>query len=850
MQSKVRLIVIIGVILALGMVPLLAVGQTGQHAFGTPEFQQVWERTDLPVEQGLESRTWMWGPAANTPVLQEPYEEGSGGMRDVQYSDKSRMEMPVHPVEPGSDWFITQGLLATELMTGEMQLGDATFVQHEPSAAFVAGDPANNESPTYAQMGQLMDEPARSVGDVITEVIAADGSISSDPSLAGHGVTAALYVEETEHTIASVFWDFMNSTGTVYANGQFGHGPVFNNPFYAIGFPTTEAYWGHVTVAEAPQMVLMQCFQRRCLTFTPENDPGWQVESGNIGQHYYDWRYNRPHYPDDGVGDDTPPATDDSSDDAEDSLVPSSLHVSPTGTNADIGEAHTITVSVEDQHSSALAGADVHAQVTGVSSPHQGTWLQPDPAQTGGNGVAQLSYTGTEPGTDTITVTVDGLTGSETVTHNWHDPDACTEVTAGQSIQAAIDAALPGDEICVDFGVYEEVLSITTDGLTLTGSFGAALDGSNVSALDSIGIYIEADDVTVQGLEIRNYLDYNVVVGESSRVELTDLNLLPGANTAISVYHSDTVEISNTDISLGPDTGSERTGIMADAVTGITISNVDIEDADMGVALRSDPFDDDTPQTSGSIQNSDIHAHGGIGIRTGGTEEITIQNNEIRARHIGIQVGGFSGAVIDSNNLPQGDIGIEVGSLSGAEITDNTLSNHGIGIFQSNLNSAEIQGNTISDFDDIGILVDEGPTTTTVDQNVIEQGSIGVLFRETTEATVTDNVIRMNDNGIQVEDAAQGGDPGIVQTFTGNELTENGTGILVGAGADPSFMSVNFNDIVSNNRGIRNSATATLDATMNFWGHHSGPSGDGSGSGDSISGNINYLPVHATPINE
>ncbi|MEZ4570080.1 MAG: clostripain-related cysteine peptidase [Thermomicrobiales bacterium] len=54
----------------------------------------------------------------------------------------------------------------------------------------------------------------------------------------------------------------------------------------------TEAYWATVEVAGTPKDVLSQCFERRCLTYTPDNDPGWQVEAGNVGLHYYDWRYN------------------------------------------------------------------------------------------------------------------------------------------------------------------------------------------------------------------------------------------------------------------------------------------------------------------------------------------------------------------------------------------------------------------------------------------------------------------------------------------------------------------------------------------------------------------------------
>jgi hypothetical protein len=70
--------------------------------------------------------------------------------------------------------------------------------------------------------------------------------------------------------------------------------PLFQNPFYATGYPITEAYWTNVNVQGVDQLVLLQCFERRCLTFTPANPLGWQVEAGNVGQHYYAWRYGGP----------------------------------------------------------------------------------------------------------------------------------------------------------------------------------------------------------------------------------------------------------------------------------------------------------------------------------------------------------------------------------------------------------------------------------------------------------------------------------------------------------------------------------------------------------------------------
>lgn len=86
----------------------------------------------------------------------------------------------------------------------------------------------------------------------------------------------------------------MNSDSTVYENGEYVQDTLFDNPFYATGRPITEAYWADVLVAGTEQLVPMQCFERRCLTYTPGNAPEWQVESGNVGRHYQSWRYAWP----------------------------------------------------------------------------------------------------------------------------------------------------------------------------------------------------------------------------------------------------------------------------------------------------------------------------------------------------------------------------------------------------------------------------------------------------------------------------------------------------------------------------------------------------------------------------
>ena len=66
--------------------------------------------------------------------------------------------------------------------------------------------------------------------------------------------------------------------------------PLFRSPFYATGFPITEAYWSTVRVGGQPRTVLMQIFERRALTYTPGNPAGFTVEAGNVGLQYRAWR--------------------------------------------------------------------------------------------------------------------------------------------------------------------------------------------------------------------------------------------------------------------------------------------------------------------------------------------------------------------------------------------------------------------------------------------------------------------------------------------------------------------------------------------------------------------------------
>jgi hypothetical protein len=84
----------------------------------------------------------------------------------------------------------------------------------------------------------------------------------------------------------------MNQRGPVYVNGQYVQDTIIDWVF-AMGYPLTEPYWIPIQVGNEQRWVLMQAFQRRILTYTPGNPQGFQVEMGNVGRTYYDWRYGQ-----------------------------------------------------------------------------------------------------------------------------------------------------------------------------------------------------------------------------------------------------------------------------------------------------------------------------------------------------------------------------------------------------------------------------------------------------------------------------------------------------------------------------------------------------------------------------
>lgn len=284
------------VALALTALPAGAAPFNGSRTqFAEPRFGTVWTRTDGQAVRG--GRSWYWGPGPWFDYA-EFYRQGDNSLRTVQYFDKARMEIN-HPADrSGTSQGVTNGLLVKELVSGRVQLGDDPYDYDQRQAADVpvAGNPrsANGSSPGYSAFAGVATidngyrDPQR-LGETISATIDRSGNLGLRGDLALSETKIVQYNSVTGHNIPKVFWDFMNLQGKI-DTGRVETGPVVDWLF-AMGLPITDAYWTQAQVGGETKDVLVQLFERRVLTYVPSNPAGYKVEMGNVGQHYFQWRY-------------------------------------------------------------------------------------------------------------------------------------------------------------------------------------------------------------------------------------------------------------------------------------------------------------------------------------------------------------------------------------------------------------------------------------------------------------------------------------------------------------------------------------------------------------------------------
>jgi hypothetical protein len=304
--ARVLGVLVVAALLAPSALAITSVGAqttTGARYFADDAFKRIWERNDRPVELVQTDRSWTWGPNSSFNGS-EPYKQSPYGRRLVQYFDKARMEIN-NPNKDRDDFdYVTNGLLVREMVSGNVALGDLPdeVEKRSPSEEPVAGDPSNVNTigPTYGDFREIAslanDHPATNrIGQPVKQTFNNNsqiGELTSDMSSLAAYSKIAVFEPILKHNIPDKFWTFITQTGPVWENNKLNpQGSLFPRWEFYMGLPITEPYWVRTKVSGVERAVMVQLFERRVLTYTPTNRPGFEVEMGNVGQHYYKWRY-------------------------------------------------------------------------------------------------------------------------------------------------------------------------------------------------------------------------------------------------------------------------------------------------------------------------------------------------------------------------------------------------------------------------------------------------------------------------------------------------------------------------------------------------------------------------------
>ncbi|MDX1994179.1 MAG: parallel beta-helix domain-containing protein [bacterium] len=252
------------------------------------------------------------------------------------------------------------------------------------------------------------------------------------------------------------------------------------------------------------------------------------------------------------------------------------------------------------------------------------------------------------------------------------DPQTIT-VRAGESIQAAVDRALPGDTVLVEPGVYHETVYVDTPGITLRG----VVNGDERPWLDgqsrmSDGFNTTGDDFVLEGFGIRGYIGNGVLTTGAERVVYRDL-IVEGVREGdrSTIYGLYPIECTDILIENTVVTGIADAGIYVGQSRGpIIVRNNEVHGNVTGIEIEN--------STNADVHDNHVHNN------TGGILVFLLPNNPSK---VGYGTRVFNN-LIEDNNLPtfaaEGSIvamvpsgtGIMIMTADETEVFNNTIRNN------------------------------------------------------------------------------------------------------------------------------------------------------------------------------
>jgi hypothetical protein len=124
-------------------------------------------------------------------------------------------------------------------------------------------------------------QPAQPMPGIVSfSQVNPDGTVTSQAISPSDPLKYATYDDATKHNVPQAFAQFRDKMGLL-----------------TTGYAISEPFQTNVMVGGKAQYLTAQVFERRVLTYTAANPEQFRVEFGNIGQHYYQWRYGNAPVP-------------------------------------------------------------------------------------------------------------------------------------------------------------------------------------------------------------------------------------------------------------------------------------------------------------------------------------------------------------------------------------------------------------------------------------------------------------------------------------------------------------------------------------------------------------------------
>ncbi|HET9477280.1 MAG TPA: NosD domain-containing protein [Dehalococcoidia bacterium] len=379
--------------------------------------------------------------------------------------------------------------------------------------------------------------------------------------------------------------------------------------------------------------------------------------------------------------------------------------------------------------------------------------------------------------------------------------------TPGQSIQAAIDNAQPGDTVTVTGGVYHERIVIDKT-VTLTGAGGPVIDGDGGGDV----VTITGSGVTVSGFEIRN--SGTAVSREPAAIKIQNAheptvrsNVIKDSLYGIHITGSHHATIAFNEIDPGENIAIERRGhgIYMWEVSEAAIHSNIINRAADGIHLE---FSDDNGIAQNTVQNSRYALH-----------LMSSDNNRIVGNKFSENLAGA--VLMFSHEL----------LLKDNDLSNNRLGASGTGILLKDADNIFVEGNTLLR-NKYGMTVEGTPNsagaTATFLRNTFALNDTGVGLFSNAPITFVENA--MIENTVQVEAIS-----GALGARIG---AEHGASVTTSAGSGTSDHNGHSGQDSSPTEptpsvGSRPEvAVWTLSGRGNYWSDYSGYDSDGDGVGD------------------